>query len=111
MLKKKDETKKQILFFYIILFITALVLLIIMDKVNIYLWLTCTFLLLFWVCFLSCMAITGRKKISFIYYFLLIFALSALFWNLANKNYELGHYNSQLKNEKELVKLTKQSFY
>ena len=104
--KRKTKQKKQILFSYIILFIAALILFIMMDMVNPYLWLTCTFLLLFWGCFLSCVAITGRKKISFIYYFFFIFVLSALFWSLSDKNYELGYYNSQLKNEKQLIKLT-----
>ena len=104
--RRKTKQKKQILFSYIILFIAALIIFVMMDKVNPYLWLTCTFLLLFWGCFLSCVTITGRKKISFIYYFLLIFVLSALFWSLSYKNYELGYYNSQLKNEKQLIKLT-----
>ena len=104
--KERKAQKKQILFFYITLLIAVSILFIMMDRVNLYLWLACSFLLLIWVCFVSYIAVSHRKKFNFIYYFLLVFVLSALFWNLADKNYELGYYNSQFQNEKELIKLT-----
>ena len=76
------------------------------KRVNVYLWLALSSFLFVWVCFVSYIVVSRRKKFNFIYYFLLIFALSALFWNLSNKNYNLGYYDSQSKNEAELINLT-----
>ena len=104
--KERKTKKKKILFFYIVLLIAVLILFGMIDRVNPYLWLACSFLLFVWVCFVSYTAVSHGKKFNFIYYFLFVFILSALFWNLADKNYELGYYNSQLKNENELIKLT-----
>ena len=78
-----------------------------MKSVNPYLWLGGFFVLFFWFLFTSYIAIPHRKKFNFVYCFLFIFILSSLFWYLADKNYNLGYYNSQSKNEAELINLTR----
>ncbi|MCR4663310.1 MAG: hypothetical protein K5622_05435 [Endomicrobiaceae bacterium] len=105
---KKRKTKQKALVFLTIEFLVfGLILFIMMKSVDPYVWLCGFFVLFFLFLFASYyIALSNRKKFNFIYYFLLIFVLSALFWSLANKNYNLGYYNSQFKNETELITLT-----
>ncbi len=81
-------------------------LVIIMKNIKPYLWLSVFYFIIFLYFFVSYFSITSKIEFNFIYYVLLIFLLSALFWNLSNKNYNLGYYSSQTKYEMELIRLT-----
>lgn len=106
--KRTNKQKKDSLMFYTIIFFNLMIILFfIITDIKPILWLSafCSFLFCYMV-----VSFLSLYKLSFRFFFgsfLFVFCIAALFWLLSYKNYNVGYNEAKMKNEFELVTLTK----
>lgn len=106
--KRTNKRKTDSLMFYTIIFLNLMIILFfIITDIKPILWLSAFFFFTIWYMIVSFLSL---YKLSFRFFFgsfLFAFCIAALFWFLSYKNYNVGYNETKMKNEFELVTLTK----